>query len=229
MNAKTRYFILAVTLLAIALPVLAADAPARETSFLFVQNATSGELTLMKGTTDHYELVLHGVSPTTIYFSDRPERIVGDMATEKFLAGLGFPEDNPPNAALDLAEGPNADVLVLELRKPRYDSAKQELRYQVQMLQTADGGLAEFSNRKMATVPAKFERASLFIDDCSDGHVYCYRRSDQSLMGLVTVGFCWKFGDIACHACHKMSGYNDQCNSEYSACGNDCYADDYRH
>ena len=36
----------------------------------------------------------------TIYFSDRPERIFGDLPTQEFLDTLGFTPDFPPNAAL---------------------------------------------------------------------------------------------------------------------------------
>ena len=58
-----------------ALSMKTALAQAQQADFLFVQNATSmryadGKLTLVD------------VSPVTIFFSDRPERIAGNMATQ---------------------------------------------------------------------------------------------------------------------------------------------------
>ena len=47
-------------------------------TLLFVQNAQG--VTIGDG-----KMVLKGVSPTTIYFSDRPERIAGHMATKEFV------------------------------------------------------------------------------------------------------------------------------------------------
>jgi len=36
----------------------------------------------------------------TVYFSNPPERVVADAPAEAFLAGPGFGDTNPPNAAL---------------------------------------------------------------------------------------------------------------------------------
>jgi hypothetical protein len=228
---RTVSIALALLLASVSLLAAEGDAPAvtaPSSSFLFVQNATSGEMILVEGTDDVYSLVLRGVSPSTVYFSDRPERIVGQVPTGRFLEGLGFADDNPPNAALDLAIGNKSDIVVVELRNPRYDGNLGELRYDVQVLKTAEGALAEFSGRNVAAVPATFEGASLFIDDCADDQLYCYRRSDTKYVGKITVGFCWSFGQIACHPCHKFSSYNDQCNSDYKVCGGDCFADDQK-
>ena len=67
---------------------------------MFVQSATAME---------HIEgrVVLRGVAPSTLYFSDRPQRVVGHLATADFidLWGTGadsFAED-PPNAVLAFA------------------------------------------------------------------------------------------------------------------------------
>ena len=49
-------------------------------------------------------LTLSGVSPATLYFSDRPERVVGHMTNEQFVEGWSLGDDNfaadPPNAVL---------------------------------------------------------------------------------------------------------------------------------
>ena len=55
-------------------------------------------------TSDESTLTLQDVSPSTLYFSDRPERVVGHMTTEQFVdqwseGPNSFLED-PPNAVL---------------------------------------------------------------------------------------------------------------------------------
>jgi len=79
---------------------------------LFVQNAK--DVVMKDG-----RLTLIGVSPTTIFFSDRPRRIAGHMHTQDFVLewqkGTG-PESfhtDPPNATLSIfAEDEIVDVVV---------------------------------------------------------------------------------------------------------------------
>src|SRR4051794_33752405 len=66
-------------------------------SALFVQTAQGAE------TTDG-RIVLRGISPSTLYFSDRPQRVVGHLGTPEFVGfwddgDNSFAED-PPNAVL---------------------------------------------------------------------------------------------------------------------------------
>src|SRR4249920_3946821 len=53
-------------------------------------------------------LTLTGVTPSTLYFSDRPQRIVGHMATSDFVELWGEGENSfeadPPNAVLAFLE-----------------------------------------------------------------------------------------------------------------------------
>ena len=53
-------------------------------------------------------LTLRGVTPFTIYFSDRPERVVGHIGTDEFVglwdAGGDSFEADPPNAVLAFSE-----------------------------------------------------------------------------------------------------------------------------
>ena len=113
-----------VTLLGKALnvsPVSAAtEAPQdlKDVQMLFVQNAR--DVVMKDG-----RLTLIGVRPTTIFFSDRPNRVAGHMHTEDFVLdwqqGTG-PESfhtDPPNGALSIfAKNQIVDV-VMELRNPR--------------------------------------------------------------------------------------------------------------
>jgi len=71
--------------------------------FLFVQYAESA--TLSEGV-----LTLKGVVPDTLYFSDRPHRIVGRVTTGKFVKswdkGEGSFSEIPPNAVLAVMQKP---------------------------------------------------------------------------------------------------------------------------
>jgi hypothetical protein len=117
-------------------PLSADEAKAMgKVTLLFVQNAqgaaiSNGKMTLKK------------ISPTTIFFSDRPERIAGHLTTKEFVPFWSEGTDsfaaNPPNATLSaLEEGKLSDV-VLELRNPKL--AGDELSYEVKILEGALGG-----------------------------------------------------------------------------------------
>jgi len=57
---------------------------------------------------DATSLTLEGVTPSTLYFSDRPQRIVGHMSTADFVdlwaEGDNSFEEDPPNAVLAFLE-----------------------------------------------------------------------------------------------------------------------------
>ena len=85
--------------------------------YLFVQTA--------QGVTSSGDrLTLHGVSPATLFFSDRPERIVGHGATGELVAdwtkGEDSTADDPPNATLSiLGGGEEIEDVVVVLSAPR--------------------------------------------------------------------------------------------------------------
>jgi hypothetical protein len=113
--------------------------------FLLVQNAES--IILKDG-----QLRLVGVSPSTLYFSDRPDRIVGRLVTQEYVdywgKGENSFESDPPNAVLSILDHPEPQDIVVVLREPRLEG--EDLLYSVEVL---DGN-------SMATGKA----ASLFID-----------------------------------------------------------------
>ena len=114
---------------------------------LFVQTAAR-----MTGEGDR--VVLHGLSPSTLYFSDRPQREVGHMTTRNFVELWGEGENSfatdPPNAVLSFAEpGDRAvDDVVVEIQSPTLDG--DQLTYDVKVL---DG-----------TLPTETGPCALFID-----------------------------------------------------------------
>src|SRR6478735_5140468 len=105
-------------------------------------------------TSEESTLTLQDVSPSTLYFSDRPERVVGHMTTEQFVdqwseGPNSFLED-PPNAVLSYI-GTGDDLpsdAVVVLRDPT--ASGNSLTYSIEVL---DG-----------TVPAKSGAVTLFID-----------------------------------------------------------------
>lgn len=118
-----------------------------EADFLFVQTATG-----MAFDSDRNRLTLHGVSPVTLFFSDRPERIVGNMKTERFVPFWSEGPDsfasNPPNADLSVVEKDSLIEAVVELRDPVLENG--DLHYTIKVL----GG----------HMPELGDNASLFID-----------------------------------------------------------------
>jgi hypothetical protein len=199
--------------------------------FLFVQTAVSGSFTPAEpaagtpapGDGVGYRLTLEGHPGGTVYFSDRPERIVGDAPTQAFLDGLGFSPFDPPNAALviDTGEGEQL-VLVVELTDPRYDATSGTLIYGATLLAEYQGeGLQHLATQQQdMELPASFGRASLFIDDCPD-ITQCWL-DDLTSVGPIPggpYGQCWHWSDFACEPCHEsQSSLNDLCNQSYSDC-----------
>ena len=106
--------------------------------YLFVQNA--GKVLLKNGI-----LTLQNVNPATLYFSDRPDRIVGHVLTTKFVSHWGTGSDSfkadPPNAALSILGDKEPQQFVVELKSPRLKDGN--LIYDVKVLdgdKTAKGG-----------------------------------------------------------------------------------------
>ena len=85
---------------------------------MFVQTANAM-------TSDGTTLTLKEVTPSTLYFSDRPKRIVGHMTTADFVdlwaEGDNSFEEDPPNAVLAFLEpGDEApEDAVVVIRQPR--------------------------------------------------------------------------------------------------------------
>ena len=114
---------------------------------LFVQTAASM-------TSDRGTITLHGLSPSTLYFADRPQRDVGHMSSDQFVANWAEGDnsfaDNPPNAVLSFAEPGDRlpEDAVVVIQDPHLDG--DALTYSIKLL---DG-----------TVPAATGPCALFID-----------------------------------------------------------------
>ena len=92
-----------------------AGKPSGKMDVLYVQNARS--VTLEKG-----KLVLHGVNPATICFTDRPARLAGHLPTSSFIPlwseGKNSFLKDPPNATLSIFSGDKVSDLVVEISNP---------------------------------------------------------------------------------------------------------------
>jgi hypothetical protein len=99
-------------------------------------------------------LTLVGVTPSTLYFSDRPQRVVGHLSTADFVdlwdEGENSFASDPPNAVLAFLESgqdePQEAVVVI--RDPRI--ADGDLTYTIEVLE--------------GSVPAGSGPVTLFID-----------------------------------------------------------------
>src|SRR4249920_1838393 len=120
---------------------------AKEADFLFVQTAKS--MSFDKATN---KLTLEGVSSTTLFFSDRPERIAGNMKTTAFVPFWSKGKDSflkdPPNADVSILEGDKLQQIVVVLQSPELKG--DTLVYSVKVLQ--------------GDMPAKGADVSIFID-----------------------------------------------------------------
>jgi hypothetical protein len=101
---------------------------------------------------DEGRLTLNGIAATTLYFSDRPNRITGHITTEEFIDNWGEGDnslaDDPPNAVLSTFSDDEINDVVVVLRDPALDG--DQFSYQVEIL---DGGMPEIGGE-----------SSLFID-----------------------------------------------------------------
>ena len=124
------------------------EAEQKPVRYMFVQSAHSGSFVPVECEENQYTLALEGVSAQTIAFSDRSERAVDQVPMQKFLDGLGFLAENPPNAAIDILEGNESqDVMVMELFEPVYDAANRTLQYNISIMEEPNLSYAIFNER----------------------------------------------------------------------------------
>lgn len=103
---------------------------------------------------DGTTLTLTEVTPSTLYFSDRPKRIVGHMTTADFVdlwaEGDNSFEEDPPNAVLAFLESDEQapEDAVVVIKQPRLENGA--LSYSIETLE--------------GTVPSQTGPVTLFID-----------------------------------------------------------------
>jgi hypothetical protein len=184
----------------------AAFDPSKKVPFIFVQTFHEGSVAPKAGADGTFTLVLDRGSGQTLYFSDRPDRIVGAAPTPEFLAGFDFSPDDPPNAALVVDDGQGGtNIAVVELTNPRADPAGTGVTYDAQVLadweQNLDLGISE-APTDLSALPASFGPAHLVIDDCPDKDIECwwYRYARCSPASCIHGRDYYKVATISPHA-----------------------------
>jgi len=106
----------------------------QEVEMMYVQTAGASSC-------DGAILMLEHIAPATLYFSDRPERVVGHVGLEEFVGLWGEGENSfavdPPNAVLAFLQ-PGGEVpedVAVVLRDPQLDGAT--LTYSIEPLDDA--------------------------------------------------------------------------------------------
>lgn len=199
--------------------------------FLFVQTFGGGAWAPKAGSDGVYTLTLTGSSDQTIYFTDRPDRIVGTIPMQQFLDGLGFTPINPPNAALVARTDAGEDVLVIELINPRYEADAGTLTYEARVLENyVEEGLRLLADKQGdVTMPSRFGSASLFIYGCPD-IAWCYLPGDPPInVGSILNGpiaMCYPVDSPICVPCngYGVNSYDEICNYLYGICDGTCFA-----
>ena len=126
-----------------------AEAGGSQAQLMFVQSAEDLRIDATRST-----LRLVKVNPQTLYFSDRPQRVAGNLRMADYLKTWTEGRDNfgadPPNATLSVYEPGRAEptLVVVTLMKPVVDGADLLYTYKI-----VDG-----------TMPANGGTTSLFID-----------------------------------------------------------------
>lgn len=149
MTTRRSLLLAATAVAATAVPLRPRLARAAEemADFLFVQTASA--MTFDKASS---RLTLEGIGATTLFFSDRPERIAGNMDTAAFVPFWSKGKDSflsdPPNADLSILEGSKLQQVVAVLENPELNG--NDLTYTVKLV----GG----------EMPEKGSDVSVFID-----------------------------------------------------------------
>jgi hypothetical protein len=119
---------------------------ATQAEFLFVQTAHDVAF-------DGDKLTLKGISPTVLFFTDRPDRVAGNMSNQRYLKlwhedGKDSFLADPPNATLSIFADDAVAELVVTLKNPRFSG--DDLTYDVSVIK--------------GTAPAAGGACALFVD-----------------------------------------------------------------
>src|SRR5260370_29582718 len=105
-------------------------------------------------TTNNDSLTFHGLAHSTLFFADRPQRVVGHLSSRKFVDQWGEGEDSfaedPPNAVVSFLEDGDTvpEEVTMTISEPHLDG--DSLTYKVDVL--------------AGTLPASPGPCSLFMD-----------------------------------------------------------------
>jgi hypothetical protein len=203
--------------------------------YLFIQSFQAGSLETLGDEPHRFTINLENGLGQTIYFTDRPNRLVGAVPTDKFLDYLGFTPANPPNAALVVErETGHTDIAVVELFNPAYDTDSRNLTYEITVLDDWEKVVdLDFSHDPVEEPPATFGTTHVFIDglsDCPGATLQCFapgtsHGNDEPVGTIEIPNYCAASGNAgACFPCDSQdpSYWRDQCNQQFEACNGAC-------
>jgi len=90
-------------------------------------------------TTDGGRVKFFGLAPATLFFSDRPQHVVGHLSAKQFVEAWGKGEnsfaDDPPNAVISFldANGETPEDAIVVLKEPRLEG--DSISYSVDILE----------------------------------------------------------------------------------------------
>lgn len=117
-------------------PTKPETASAQKVQLMFVQTSAD-----FKVNTEDKTLRLVNVNPQTLYFSDRPKRVAGNLTMPAYFdewtakAGSDNFKNDPPNATLSVYEGSNKEntLAVIEISNPVMEG--KDLIYKYKMIE----------------------------------------------------------------------------------------------
>ena len=158
----------------------AAQAPSQSESPSVLFSVTSDAVHFENQSGMDVTMVMDGVDPEALWFTDRPARESGVITTTKLAnewAKGGTFDVDPPNAALVLHEPTKtdaamADTLVATVRHATYDAAARSLTTSLHVLtdeeaRNLEGNLDKHGMSHDRAFPLRAGTASLFIDSVS--------------------------------------------------------------
>jgi hypothetical protein len=157
----TAVLVCGLVLAATSSTALAGAPKPRKTDVLFV---LEGQQAWTVGADDTLELTIAGVDPNVLFFSDRPARTAGTVASTELFAGweaLDFRRD-PPNAAVVMQDGPKGRrPTAVELGEPRYDDATATVTFPLSALSGQESSWLRTLTQDRAATHGSID---LFID-----------------------------------------------------------------
>lgn len=116
--------------------------PKPKVEMLFTQMAQSASLTPIKNKSGWYKLTLTGVNGSTTWFTDRPQRKTGVVATSQFVQdwtkGKASFSSDAPNASMVYLTGHKPvhvqKQVVMKLTNPIYSAKSKTLSYDVNLV-----------------------------------------------------------------------------------------------
>jgi len=156
-------------------------------SLLFVQSFAAAELVPAADDPAVLTLTLEGDTGRTLYFADRPSRLVGIVDTTTFVAEFGAETANDPaNAALvGRVDGGEEAIHVVELLELRFDAATNRAVYRVRVLDDPTEIGLGFAGRTEQTIDGvrRYGASQLFIDAGGLMQIVAYGAQDVYLDG----------------------------------------------